>query len=113
MVSDRDRRKHRRVTTRAKCWIERDSVTLFGRVLDIGEGGLFLRTAFSLDVGTSVDVYVAPEGTDSRIRARGTVAWSGLRTDGPRPASGIGVSFDSVVDGQAQLDQLLDSSPEA
>jgi uncharacterized protein (TIGR02266 family) len=113
MAGDRDRRRHRRVTTRAKCWIERDSVTLFGRVLDIGVGGLFLRTAFSLDAGTPVDVYVAPEGSPDRIRARGTVAWSGLRTDGPRPASGIGVSFESVVDGSAALERLLDSSPEA
>jgi uncharacterized protein (TIGR02266 family) len=111
--TDAERRRHRRVVTRARCWVERESVTLYGRIVDIGEGGLFLRTAVSLVAGTPVDVYVAPEGSEQKIRARGTVAWSGLRTDGAKRTSGIGIAFESVIDGQEFLDRLLDTSPDA
>lgn len=111
--AEAERRRHRRVVTRARCWIERDSVTLYGRVVDIGEGGLFLRTAVSLLAGTPVEIHVAPEGTEEKIRAKGTVAWSGLRTDGAKRTSGIGIAFESVIDGEELLDRLLDSSPDA
>jgi len=113
VVTDAERRRFRRVVTRARCWVERDSVTLYGRVVDIGEGGLFLRTAVALLAGTVVEVHVAPEGSIERIRAKGTVAWSGLRTEGAKRTSGIGIAFDSVIDGQEFLDRLLDTSPDA
>ena len=105
--SHANRRRHVRSRVFARCWIERESVTLFGRVVDIGEGGLFLRTAVVLPPGTDVSVMLRPPGSNEAIRAHGTVAWVGFRSDGESRTRGIGIAFDRIEQGERQLLDLL------
>lgn len=104
--SNANRRRHVRSRVFARCWIERESVTLFGRVVDLGEGGLFLRTAVVLPPGTDVHVHLRPAGAGD-IRAHGTVAWVGYRDDGESRMRGIGIAFDRIEEGEQQLLNLL------
>lgn len=105
--SNANRRRHVRSRVLARCWIERESITLFGRVVDLGEGGLFLRTAVVLPPGTDVRVHLRPAGVDESIRAQGTVAWVGFLNDGDVPMRGIGICFDRIEEGEQQLLDLL------
>ena len=107
--SHANRRRHVRSRVFARCWIERESITLFGRVVDLGEGGLFLRTAVVLPPGTDVRVILRPSGANEAIRAHGTVAWVGFRTDGDGRTRGIGIAFDRIEEGEQQLHDLLDA----
>ena len=102
-----NRRRHYRSRVFARCWIERDSVTLFGRVMDLGEGGLFLRTAVVLPPGTDVNVHLRPQTGGDTIRARGTVAWSGFRTEGELRTRGLGIAFDRIEAGGPELAALV------
>jgi uncharacterized protein (TIGR02266 family) len=106
-ASNANRRRHVRSRVFARCWIERESVTLFGRVVDLGEGGLFLRTAVVLPPGTDVRVHLRPPGVNESIRAHGTVAWVGFRDDGESKMRGIGIAFDRIEEGEKELLQLL------
>lgn len=109
--SNANRRRHVRSRVFARCWIERESVTLFGRVIDLGEGGLFLRTAVVLPPGTDVRVHLRPAGAGEPIRAQGTVAWVGFRNDGETRMRGIGIAFDRIEEGEQQLLDLLGATP--
>lgn len=84
-------------------------MTLFGRVVDLGEGGLFLRTAVVLPRGTDVNVHLRSPTTGEAIRARGTVAWVGFRDDGELRTRGIGIAFDRIEEGAGPLHDLLAS----
>jgi Tfp pilus assembly protein PilZ len=106
-----NRRRHFRSRVFARCWIERESVTLFGRVIDLGEGGLFLRTAVVLPPGTDVNVHLRPQNGGETIRAKGTVAWSGFRTDGDVRTRGLGIAFDRIEAGVPELHSLVGSQP--
>lgn len=107
-MSLENRRRHSRSRVLARCWIERESITLFGRVVDLGEGGLFLRTAVVLAPGTDVNVQLRSAAGDA-IRAHGTVAWVGFRNDGDIRTRGIGIAFDRIEEGAKQLRALLAS----
>ncbi|MBI2897075.1 MAG: PilZ domain-containing protein [Deltaproteobacteria bacterium] len=106
-----NRRRHFRSRVVARCWIERENVTLFGRVVDLGEGGLFLRTAVVLPPGTDVNVHLRPAGGGETIRARGTVAWVGFRNDGDGRTRGLGIAFDRIEEGEPQLHAILAAAP--
>lgn len=109
LVSERspsNRRRHVRSRVLARCWIERESFTLFGRVVDLGEGGLFVRTAVVLPRGTDVEVHLRPTGS-GEIRAHGTVAWVGVRSEGKMRTRGIGIAFGRIEEGEQQLMDLL------
>jgi uncharacterized protein (TIGR02266 family) len=104
-----NRRRHARSRVFARCWIERETVTLFGRVVDVGEGGLFLRTAVVLPPGTDVNVHLHPPGGAAPIRAHGTVAWVGVRAEGDSRTRGIGIAFDRIEEGAGALSALVSS----
>jgi uncharacterized protein (TIGR02266 family) len=109
IVSERspsNRRRHVRSRVLARCWIARESVTLFGRVIDLGEGGLFVRTAAVLPRGTDVEVHLRPTGSGD-IRAHGTVAWVGVRSEGDMRTRGIGIAFGHIEEGAQRLLDLL------
>lgn len=105
--SQANRRRHARSRVLARCWIERESITLFGRVVDLGEGGLFLRTAVVLAPGTDVNVQLRSPGSGEAIRAHGTVAWVGYRSEGDSRTRGIGIAFDRIDEGEPELQALL------
>src|SRR5687767_8299939 len=60
-------------------------------VLNIGEGGLFIRTSKPLPIGTVIEMAITIEGVET-IQQKGRVTWArGL------PGDGMGVRFEAPV----------------
>lgn len=104
-----DRRESPRIMTDAKCWIERESVTLLGTVTNISCGGLFLRTCISMRSGLSVNLTVKMD--NYVIAARGHVAW--ISADATQNGySGFGICFDEILRGALDLKSLVSQKSE-
>src|SRR5437773_1430179 len=67
-----ENRKFARVPTRLRCWCEGENVTVYARIGNLSEGGLFLRTSTPLSEGSKATVRF---GQDSSIEATATVVW--------------------------------------
>jgi hypothetical protein len=100
-----ERRRYQRHALRCECWIEGDEVTIFGPTIDVGIGGLFLRTAIPVSTGAVVDVALKVLGEQAPLAARAVVmrcvpAHVGLR-------HGIGLEFLEIFEGSDALVDLL------
>ena len=98
-----DRRKHPRITVAVQAELRMDGVDAPTRVetVDLSEGGFYVEMAFTLEVGSRVNVVLWIG--EKRIRARGVVVTR-------HPHFGNGVQFDSMSEeDSAQLSAFLDS----
>lgn len=102
--SRRRTRQYQRVAVRCGCWLEHEAATVFGTTVDIGRGGLFLRTALPMQPGLDVQVTLKLPG-HAPVVADGQVV---RRENGPRP--GLGVRFEQLREGDASLREFLGSS---
>jgi Tfp pilus assembly protein PilZ len=103
-VENRDRRIHPRVNTDARCWLERESITLYGTVSNISQGGLFLCTPVALPVGENVDLSIDLES--GRVNAKGHIVWANAPSRGAGQA-GLGIYFDKISSGLSVLHQFI------
>jgi len=94
-----ENRKYARVPTRLRCWCEGENVTVYARIGNLSEGGLFLRTSTPLSQGSRA---VVRFGGDATIEAEATVVW--CRSDGDSGPPGMGLRFE-VIEGK-RLDEL-------
>ena len=100
-------RRYERVAVRCGCWLEHEGATVFGTTVDIGRGGLFLRTALPMVPGAHVRVTLRLPGF-SDVVADGQVVRRIGPNDGPRP--GVGVRFESLAQGDLCLYEFLGST---
>ena len=103
-----ERRRYQRHALPCECWLEGDSLTIFGPTIDVGVGGLFLRTAIPVLTGALVDVTLKLAGEPAPIAARAVVTRSVPAHAGLR--HGVGVEFLEVEQGRAALLGLLQKS---
>lgn len=88
-----ENRKYVRVPSRLRCWCEGENVTVYARIGNLSEGGLFLRTSTPLPHGSRATVRFG--GTHTQVEAAATVVWS--RPDaGEAGPAGMGLRFDGV-----------------
>lgn len=110
VVSRPERRRYQRHALPCECWLENDGLTIFGPTIDVGVGGLFVRTAIPVMAGTIVDVTLKLRSELRAIEAQALItrrvpAHSGMRY-------GVGVEFLEVDSGaQALLGLLQHSAP--
>lgn len=97
--SRRRPRAFQRVAVRCGCWLEHERATVFGTTVDLGRGGLFLRTALPMDPGSTVRVTLTLPGKRGLVVADGQVVHRVAPSEGDRP--GLGVRFLELADGQA------------
>lgn len=88
-----DHRKHDRVASRLRCWCEGDNITVYARIGNLSEGGLFLRTSTPLERGARA---VVRFGGDQPIEASARVVWS--RLEGQGGPAGMGLAFEEIDD---------------
>jgi uncharacterized protein (TIGR02266 family) len=100
-------RRYERVAVRCGCWLEHEGATVFGTTVDIGRGGLFLRTALPMAPGAHVRVTLRLPGF-SDVVADGLVVRRIGPNDGPRP--GVGVRFECLSEGDLCLYEFLGST---
>jgi uncharacterized protein (TIGR02266 family) len=86
-----DHRKFSRVPSRLRCWCEGDNVTVYARIGNLSEGGLFLRTSTPLECGARTMVRFG----EPNIEAAAEVIWA-RSTDGTEGPPGMGLRFVDV-----------------
>lgn len=100
----RKARAFRRVAIRCGCWLEHEQATVFGTTVDLGRGGLFLRTALPMPPGVAVRVTLQLPGSETVV-ADGKVVRTVASREGDRP--GLGVRFERLPDGEDSLCAFL------
>ncbi len=73
-------RKFSRAPSRLRCWCEGENITVYARIGNLSEGGLFLRTSTPLNEGSRA---LLRFGNDNPIEAHARVVWA-LMTSGER-----------------------------
>jgi uncharacterized protein (TIGR02266 family) len=96
-----ENRKYDRVPSRLRCWCEGENVTVYARIGNLSEGGLFLRTSTPLQSGAHA-VLRFGVGDEAEVEARAVVVWS--RGEGDLGPPGMGLRFEEAD--QAKLDQI-------
>lgn len=103
-----ERRRYQRHALRCECWLEGDQLTIFGPTIDVGIGGLFLRTAIPMPAGTRVDVTLRVIGERLPLAARAVVTRSVPAHAGMR--HGVGIEFLRIHKGRSALTTVLQHS---
>jgi len=104
-LASHERRRYQRYAVRCRCWLESESASLFAQTVDVGLGGLFLRTAVPLPEGVPVGVTLELGLAGQRLLAQGVISRSVRPRLGTR--HGMGVELTHVVDGLIGLERLL------
>jgi uncharacterized protein (TIGR02266 family) len=91
-----ENRRHARVSSRMRCWCEGENVTLYSRVGNLSEGGLFLRTSTPLAEGTraTVRLGVGEEAEGPEVQTMAKVIWT--RQNGQPWPPGMGLQFEAL-----------------
>jgi uncharacterized protein (TIGR02266 family) len=97
-------RAYQRAAVRCGCWLEHEDATVYGTTVDLGRGGLFLRTALPMTPGVEVRVTLKLPG-HSAVVADGQVVRRVAPAQGDRP--GLGVRFDHLTSGDESLSAFL------
>jgi len=92
-----ENRRHARVSSRLRCWCEGENVTVYARVGNISEGGMFLRTSTPLERGAKATLRF---GQEEPVEAHALVVWS--RVEGETGPPGMGLAFQDVDDGRRE-----------
>jgi len=101
-----EKRKHARYPTRLRVWCEGGDITLFGRVGNLGVGGLFVHTATPFSHGARARVRLKDDRTGGEVHAQATVVW--VRRQKSSLPPGMGLQFESGGDQLAEeIRQLL------
>ena len=97
-----ERRRYQRHALPCQCWLESDDLTIFGPTIDVGIGGLFLRTAIPVPRGAVVEVTLKVSSDLAPFEAKALVTRSVPARTGLR--YGVGVEF---VDLEPRVSALL------
>ena len=99
-----DNRKTERVPSRLRCWCEGENVTVYARIGNLSEGGLFLRTSTPLERGSRTVVRFG----DTNIEATAQVVWA-RSNEGAEGPPGMGLMFVDIDDSRRkQIRQLVE-----
>lgn len=98
-------RKSNRVPSRLRCWCEGDNITVYARIGNLSEGGLFLRTSTPLERGAKAMLRF---GLQVPVEAWAKVVWSRVEGQGGPP--GMGLQFETVDDSARRgIRQLIEA----
>ena len=102
--SPSERRRYARYAVRCRCWIETEQTSLFSQTVDVGLGGLFLRTAVPLGEGQCVGITL-DLGQGEPLVAEGSVSRIVRPRSGVR--HGLGLEFVNITSGKQHLQHVL------
>jgi uncharacterized protein (TIGR02266 family) len=106
----KENRKTTRVLSCLRCWCESEEITLYARVGNLSEGGLFLRTSTPLDTGRRARVRLGG-GMVNEVLAEATVMWNRSRRQDKGPA-GMGLRFEGLDSGAQDVLRRIISDEE-
>ena len=88
-----ENRKTQRVASRLRCWCEGENITVYARIGNLSEGGIFVRTSTPLERGTRATLRFGTDGVEAPAR----VVWSRMEGQGGPP--GMGLVFEELKEG--------------
>ena len=97
-----ENRKYPRVSSRLRCWCEGENVTVYARVGNLSEGGMFVCTSTPLETGASA---LLRFGSENAVETRAVVVWVHT-TNGSLPI-GMGLRFDELDEPRAEAIRRL------
>lgn len=83
-------RKSERISSRLRCWCEGENITVYARIGNLSEGGIFLRTSTPLERGSVATLRFGTSGLEAVAR----VVWSRMEGQGGPP--GMGLQFENI-----------------
>lgn len=89
----RENRKHQRIDSRLRCWCEGENVTVYARVGNLSEGGLFVRTSTPLREGSRALLRFR-DGDSVEVSAEAKVVWTSGGSD--HTPAGMGLQFEAL-----------------
>jgi uncharacterized protein (TIGR02266 family) len=96
-----ENRKHGRVPSRLRAWCESDNITLYARIGNLSEGGLFLQTNTPLAQGRRTLLRLS-SGEVKELMAEATVVWQRERRV-EKGVPGMGLRFEGLDSGALAL----------
>ena len=96
-----DNRKNARFASRLRCWCESEKITLYARIGNLSEGGLFLQTNTPLAQGQRTLLRLS-SGEVSEVMAEATVIWNRPQREQKGPP-GMGLKFEGLDSGALAL----------
>ena len=104
-----EHRKHPRVPSRLRCWCEGENVTVYARVGNISEGGMFVCTSTPLREGASATLRF---GQDVSVETGAVVVW--VHTGNGGMPTGMGLRFEPLDGARAEaLRKLIEGEQRA
>ncbi len=100
-----ENRKHARFTSRLRCWCEAEDITLYARIANLSEGGLFLQTNTPLAQGRRTLLKLGG-GSVREVMAEATVVWQRPQRE-ERGPPGMGLRFEGLDAGARALLQRI------
>ena len=101
-----NRRTHQRMNVELDVTLSSEHNFFAGFTQNVSEGGLFIATHDTVDVGTELDIKLHVAGRE--IRARGRVAWlREYNVDAQESMPGLGVAFASLAPADHQIIQAF------
>jgi len=98
MSRERDRRRSKRIYVNQRCWFDTSDLTLYLRIHNASQEGLFLKTATPLPAGTHATLsWETPDKT--KIVAKVEVMWSKPADLTLHTLSGMGIRFVEFIEG--------------
>ena len=101
-----ERRRHPRIPVRSRCWCETDGITLYAKLVNASEGGVFISTYAPLRKGSPAKVRFKLDDAKLEIEAEAVVVWVREAAPDPMATPGMGLQF-TVID-PTRLDALRD-----
>ena len=95
-----DRRRHPRVPLRSRCWCEADGITLYAKLANASEGGVFISTHAPLRMGSPAKVRFKLDDPKQEVAADAVVVWVREAAADPRETPGMGMRF-TIIDDQS------------
>lgn len=105
MMQEDNRRAHPRIEYHGRCWCESGRTTIYAQLMNVSEGGVFVRTFAPLEKGTRTRIRWSVDAGE--VEADAVVVWTRGRSDGENPP-GMGLRFERIdEDGRARVDQII------
>ncbi len=102
-LTESNRRRHPRVPLASRCWCETDGITLYARLVNVSEGGVFIRTFAPLRLGSPAKVRFVIDGSGREVTAEAEVVWVREAGSEPVPTPGMGLRFVGIGEEQRSL----------
>ncbi len=103
-----DNRKWQRVGSKLRCWCEGENITVYARVGNLSEGGMFLRTSTPLKRGSQTRLRFG----SSSLEATARVVWIRSVDAGEEGPPGMGLEFENIDDRvRDAIRALMNESP--